>query len=419
MTRYLAILFLLSVLYSPAFGENRSNSPYWKEPVNVFTPVGKWRGVFTLKNGVESPFLFEITGEPKQDMKVYFINGEERFEGGTAKLTGDSLYVYINQFDNEIAFRIEKNVLTGVLRKQDRSGYPVAVHAEKGDLSRFPVTRKTPSPDISGTYDIVFKNANGQDEKAVGLFKQEGNLLKATFLRITGDSRYLDGIITGNRFYLSTFIGSSPAYYHGTVQNGNIISGEVVGSRSAQMFEGRPNEEASLPDAGKLTFLKTGYTSLDFSFPDINGKKVSLKDGKFKNKVVILTITGTWCPNCIDEATFLAPWYTQNKERGVEVLALHYERKNDSAYARKAITRFRQKYGITYDAVFAGIADKQFVAESLPALNSFLSFPTIIIIGKQGQVAKIHTGFSGPATGKYYDQFVKSFNDEIDQLLKE
>jgi peroxiredoxin len=386
----------------------------------AFSPYGKWRGTFRIKDDIDVPFIFEISGNSPENTKIYFINVEEKFDGGKLKLlTNDSLFISLDEFDNELAFKIENNSLTGVLRKQDKSGTPVPVKAEKGNPLRFAETGIPPAADITGTYDIIFKNDNGKDEKAVGLFTQKGSKLRATFLRITGDSRYLDGIVSGNNFYLSTFIGSSPGYYKGMINKDGSITGEVIGARGSQIFTGSPNEEAALPDPYKLTYLKDGYTSLDFSFPDINGKLVSLKDAKYKNKVVVITITGTWCPNCVDEASFLAPWFKENKKRGVEAIAIHYERKKDTAYARKVITRFREKFGIEYDEVFAGLADKQLVAESLPALNTFLSFPTTIFIDKKGKVAKIHTGYNGPATDKYYEEFKKEFNDEIDGLLKQ
>jgi thiol-disulfide isomerase/thioredoxin len=138
---------------------------------------------------------------------------------------------------------------------------------------------------------------------------------------------------------------------------------------------------------------------------------------RYRNKVVVVTIGGTWCPNCVDETAFLAPWYLANRSRGVEVISLQYERQMDSAFVRKALARMRERYDIHYDQLIGGIADKQAVAASLPALNSFLAFPTTIFIDRQGKVAKIHTGFTGPATGKYYEEFIKEFNAEVDRLL--
>jgi hypothetical protein len=78
----------------------------------------------------------------------------------------------------------------------------------------------------------------------------------------------------------------------------------------------------------------------------------------------------------------------------------------------------RARFGIQYDQLVGGIADKQAVAASLPALNTFLAFPTTLFIDRQGRVARIHTGFNGPATGRYYQDFVKEFNAEVDSLLK-
>jgi len=382
---------------------------------SAFVADGNWRGVFKIKEGLEIPFNFEIVDKAGVK-KLYFRNAEERFEGGPVKQTADSVFVKLDQFDNELALGINDNTLNGSLRKQNGSGRATVISAERKNY-RFDTNGKAAIADFSGSYDVVFKSPDGKEEKTVGLFKQTGNKITGTFLRITGDSRYLEGVVEGNEFQLSSFIGSSPSYYKGKFNKDGTLTGEILGARGSQPFTGVKNKDAALPDAYKLTYLKDGYKTVDFSFPDVNGKKVSLKDDKYKNKVVVLTITGSWCPNCIDEAGFIAPWYKENKKRGVEVIALHYERQTDADYVKKALTNFRNRFGIEYDQVIAGKADKQAVAESLPALNSFLSFPTTIIIDKAGNVAQIHTGYNGPATGKYYDEFVKEFNAEINSLL--
>lgn len=378
-------------------------------------PFGKWRAVFTFREGVEVPVNFEIAGKTISDAKVFFLNAAERFDGGRLIKRNDSLFISLDQFDNELAFKIEGQQLVGVLRKQDGSGQPIAVKADRGIAYRFKETGIKPAGDISGTYDIIF----GGKDSTVGLFTQEGNKLTATFLTITGDSRYLQGVVEGNQFWLSSFIGSSPAYYRGSFNADGTVSGEQVGLRGARKFEGRSNEEARLPDLYSLTYLKNGYKRFDFSLPDLNGHQVSLSDDKYKNKVVIIAITGSWCPNCMDETAFLSPWYKQNKQRGVEIVAIHYERKDDTAFAKKAISRYRQKFDVQYDQVFGGLADKQYVANSLPSLNTFLSFPTTIFINKKGEVAKIHTGYTGPATGRFYTGFVRDFNKEVEGLLNE
>ncbi len=394
------------------------NAVLRKRQVQPFNPIGNWRAVFQLKPGVEVPITFDIQTAAGDSLKAYFHNAEERFDGGRIRQTSDSLYIFLDQFDNELAFRIDGSDLTGVLKKQDGTGTPLPVTAQAGVNYRFRDEGVKPVGNISGTYDITFHSAGGKDEKAVGLFRQDGSTLKATFLRVTGDSRYLEGIVERDHFYLSSFIGSGPGYYTGTFTTDGQLKGEVVGGHGGQDFTGIHDEKASLPDAYTLTYLKPGYTSFDFRFPDVNGQFVTLQYKKFRNKVVIVTIGGTWCPNCVDETSFLSPWYAANKGRGVEIVSIQYERQTDTAFVRKVLSRQREKYNISYTQVFGGLADKQGVANSLPSLNAFLAFPTTIFIDKKGKVAKIHTGYSGPATGLYYQQFEKEFNDEVDELIK-
>jgi peroxiredoxin len=398
---------------SPAKGP----SPASASPA-PFSALGPWRGVFELRPGVEVPFNFEIKTGSKGQPEAFFRNGEESFEGGRVTQTTDSFFIELDQYDNELAFPVGQGALTGSLRHQDKKGNPLTVRIEPGKLDRFPDNGATPAGNLSGTYDVTFTSADGKEEKVVGLFKQEGSRLTGTFLRVTGDSRYLEGIVLGNEFYLSSFYGSGPAYYKGTFTADGHLTGESVGARGATPFAGVLNPQAALPDPYKLTYLKPGYDAFSFSFPDVDGKTISLQDARFKNKVVIVTIGGTWCPNCVDEASFLAPWYKTNRERGIEVVSIQYERSTDTAFVRKVLTRMRDRYDIQYTQVFGGIADKQGVAASLPSLNTFLAFPTTIVIDRKGRVARIHTGYSGPATGPYYQEFLKEFNAEIDALVK-
>jgi hypothetical protein len=69
--------------------------------------------------------------------------------------------------------------------------------------------------------------------------------------------------------------------------------------------------------------------------------------------------------------------------------------------------------------LIAGISDKDEAAKKLPMLERVYAFPTTIFIDRRGQVRKIHSGFSGPATGEHYAQLVDEFKRTLDQLLAE
>ena len=383
-----------------------------------FSPFGKWRGVIQLNDTIQIPFNFEIKGSSPANAKVYLLNGEERFETGSYKIVNDSIFIPLDQFDNELAFKISADGLNGFFRKQDMNGVNLPVHAEPGLDYRFEENGPKPEKDFSGKYEVTIWY-DDTNEKGVGIFKQTGNKLNATFLRTTGDARFLEGIVKGDRFYVSAFIGANPVYYQGRIDKDGKITGESIGVRGQQTFSGKYNENAELPDLYSITNVKPGYGTFDFTLPDMDGKMVSLKDEKFRNKVVIITITGTWCPNCVDEAAYLSPWYKQNKKRGVEIVAIHFERRKDSAHLKKVMKRFEERFDIQYDQLVGGMLEKGAVTDALPALDSFLSYPTLIFVDKNKKVSKVYTGYSGPATGKYYVEFKKEFNEEVDRLLKQ
>lgn len=373
--------------------------------------AGKWRGEFTIQDTVKVPFNFEIDKKGK----VFLLNADERFESGSIRIKDDSLFIPLDQFDNEFAFKINNDDLQGVLRKQD-GGFLANLSAEKNVTHRF-LSKNKSSKNISGKYKVAFKQGNGNEEEAVAIFRQKGNQLYATFLKPSGDTRYLEGIVEGNEFKLSSFIGSTPGYYHGYISDDGEFIGEQIGTRVRINIKGKYDENAEL--TASSVEQSAPNVPFTFSLPDMNGNTVSLTDGKYKNKVVIVSITGTWCPNCIDEALYLSPWYKKNKDRGVEIVLVHFERQSDTAFANKVMRRFRQRFDIHYDQVFGGIPTKDGVIKALPALKDFNAYPTTIILDKKGNIVKIYTGFSGPATGKYYEDWMKDFNTEIDRLVSE
>src|SRR5262249_27609038 len=85
---------------------------------------------------------------------------------------------------------------------------------------------------------------------------------------------------------------------------------------------------AGLPqpsDPSRFTSVADPTVPLRFSFPDLDGHPVSNTDRRFAGKVLLVVITGSWCPNCHDEAPFLTELYRTYKSRGLEVVALSFE----------------------------------------------------------------------------------------------
>jgi thiol-disulfide isomerase/thioredoxin len=293
--------------------------------------------------------------------------------------------------------------------------------AQYGLDYRFTNATATPAANLSGKWAVTFRSE--QDSyQAVGMFEQKQNNLTGTFLTATGDYRYLAGTVQQDSLYLSCFDGTHVYLFKARIgENGSALTGGFWSStNSYETWTASRDEKAALPDANSLTYLKKGYNKLDFTFPNAeDGKPVSLNDDRYKGKVVVVQLMGSWCPNCMDETRFLAPWYQKNKDRGVEVIALAYERVPEFSVSAPKLLKMKDRFDVEYEVLLAGINDKKAAAQTLPMIDKVLAFPSTIFVDKKGNVRRIHTGFSGPGTGKYYDEFVEEFNLFMDKLLAE
>lgn len=383
---------------------------------------GVWRATLEIQ-GLQLPFNFKVTSDPAGGLDLYIMNGEERLLLEDVIITGDSINIALHIFDANIKAKIygKGDSLSGVFIKNYEQHYKVPFHAVHGEEYRF--VKKdlnlTTEPDYSGKYAVKFIHESDTSD-AIGVFKQQGNYVTGTFLTTTGDYRYLEGSVNKGVLYMSAFDGNHAYLFTANRNPDNTLIGEFFSGQTwTEFWVAEKNENASLPDPESLTYLKSGFEKIEFSFPDIQGKKVSFPDRKYEGKVVILQIFGTWCPNCMDETTFFSHWYNANKMRGVEIIGLAYERKSDFNYASTRVKKMVETLKVPYTFVIAGTNDKEKASLTLPMLNHVMAFPTTIIIGKDGKVKKIHTGFSGPGTGFYYDQYVERFNETINTLLKE
>ncbi len=404
--RFLIISLLAACVFSCA-----------KPPVEFKS--GTWRGVIGIQ-GHTLPFTFDV--EKKDGRYLVWLNNDtEKLLLDEVSVTGDTVSIVLHIFDAELRAKIEGNTLQGTFVKHYAPEANMPFSATFGDTYRFvnDVTNAVPQGiDYSGNYQLEFKT-DKESYASVGIFKQRGNHVTGTFLTPTGDYRYLEGNVVNDSLLLSTFDGNH-AFLFRAYRAGDSLKGDYhTGKKGHETFKGIFNPDAKMPDQESLTFLKEGYEKIDFSFPDLDGKKVSPLDERFRNKVVVLQIFGTWCPNCMDETKFLSAWYEKNKDRGVEILGLAYERKPDFTYASERVKKMKAKLNVPYDFVIAGVDDKDKAGETLPMLNKVLAFPTTIFIGKDGKVKHIRTGFEGPGTGIYYDQFKERFNQVINEMLAE
>jgi len=382
---------------------------------------GIWRATLKTGSGAEIPFNFEVTDSADQKF-LDIVNGKERFRVNEISTISDSLIIQMPLFDSEIRAKFKNETLSGRwIKHYGDSDEVLQFDARQGDSWRFFKVNSESNTGISGRWSVTFNNIDKKSSyAAVGEFSQENGRVFGTFLTATGDYRFLVGTVSDNKLYLSCFDGSHAYLFTGKLMNDSTISeGKFYsGFSSIETWTANKDANAILPDAYSLTDLKEGYDKIDFSFPGLDGKKVSLSDEKFKNKIVLVQFFGSWCPNCMDETAYLTSFHKKYQEKGIEIVALAYERSKDFERSRKNISRLRDRFSVPYDMLITGFTnDKVEVSKSLPMLKEFIAFPTLMIIDKNGRIRKIHTGFSGPGTGSHYADFVKEFEKTIDDLL--
>lgn len=380
--------------------------------------TGIWRGVIELQ-GQQLPFTFRVADDSAGGKDVYLRNIDEEILLDEVNFRGNKVDIILHVFDALLRGTIEGDSIKGlfILNYRD-SRLPFT--AAFGYEYRFkPVDTALTTTDFSGKYQVLFSSKE-ETIPAVGIFTQHGTYVKGTFLTPVGDYRYIEGGVFDDTLMLSTFDGNHTYLFKATKQNDSTMQGEFWSSKSEHyIWTGVKKDDASLPDPESVTYLKKGYDHLTFSFPDVDGNKISLSDARFKNKVVIVQLFGTWCPNGMDVTRFLTSWYPENKDRGVEILGLAYERKDDFNYARTRIKKMKEKWNVPYDIVIAGVMDKDEASKTLPELNYIHSLPTTIFIGKDGKVKHIYSGFEGPGTGVYHEKFAARFDQIINECLAE
>ncbi len=348
--------------------------------------TGIWRGRLKTQKGIDIPFNFEVSNiAGKQQIAI--INATERFKVSGISFKRDSVFIKMPLFDSE--FRLKK---TGVNLQgkwiRHLGDHDVAMNFTATPNTPWRIIKNAPNAtvNITGRWSATFVSAKGKPDITVGEFKQVGNKLTGTFLTTTGDDRYLEGIVTGNTLYLSAFDGNHNYLFTGKIKGKTITEGkQYAGLTSETSWTARRDDNAKLPDAYSLTALKPGYKKVAFSFPDMNGKKISLTDSRFKNKVVIVQILGSWCPNCMDETGYLINYYKKFHHKGVEIVGLAYERTKDFNKSKASLLQLKDRFNIPYPLLITGYtASGDDPAKSLPMMAKVVGFPTTIIIDKKG-----------------------------------
>ena len=276
-------------------------------------------------------------------------------------------------------------------------------------------------PNIDGVWEIPHESNKG--EKAWRLIvKQQGADVTTTILRVDGDTGALTGAWQNDQFVASHFDGARPGLIEITPQaDGSLSVNLNAGQRTGVLTAYRPEvaRAKGLPEPANYqthTTVRDPNEVLTYSFPDTHGKLLSNEDAQFKGKVVLAVVTGTWCPNCHDEAQYLVELYAKYHAQGLEIIALDFEEPEQQNTLQR-VNAFIKQYKVPYPYLIAGAPSEMW--DKVPQAVNLNTWPATLFIGKDGKVKATHSGFAGPASGLYHTQLREEFTSTIERLLKE
>ncbi len=336
--RLFTIALALLAVAAPAFAQGAAS------------PAGVWDGVVSVSNGtIEIPFKFEIVAA-NGSYRGYFFDGDVKVPSQPGTFANGSVDLRFDQYGARVIAALSGDRLEG---KYDRGtrGAAYAFRATRAAAAK-PTTEKVPN--IAGEWRIPTTNARGEAGWRF-IVRQTGANVSASILRIDGDTGTLSGRYANGKFLISHFSGARPVKYEIRVnadgsltllQNGNqtLAAYKLTDARVKDTTPTAPTQ---------FTRMKNPSEPFRFSYPDLDGKLVSNTDGRFQGKVVLISITGSWCPNCHDEAPFLTELYKTYHARGLEIVALGFE-EPDQLKNPVRPRAFVKQFGITYPFLLVG-----------------------------------------------------------------
>jgi thiol-disulfide isomerase/thioredoxin len=385
---------------------------------------GNYRAILVRQDNNTVVFNMQLAMENDQPV-IYIINAEERIKVSPVIITNDSINFAMPAFES--TFRTKRNSdgsLRGIWIKGTSGEFQNwPFFAIPNEEERFEKNQGSAKYNLSGKWDVTLTKPNSTSRKAVAEFEQNGDDLTGSVLTTTGDYRYLQGIVTGDSLKLSTFDGAHAYTFYAKIADDDKISGGVYlsGFNGKETWSAKKDNDVKEPVQEQPTKLRPGQSKLNFTFKDLNGNPVSINDDRFKNKVVVVQLMGSWCPNCLDETKFLSDFYNTYRSRGVEIVSLAYEYTTDWDRSVKSLSKFQKLFNVQYPMLITGVTstDEKKTEKTLPQLTPIRSFPTSIFLDRKGNVKEVHSVFYGPGTKKYFEEYTKIFTAIVEGLLKE
>jgi len=375
---------------------------------------GVWRAELQY-DSINVPFTFNWKMD-EEDTVFTLINGSNHKTLHDIRITKDSLIVKLKPFDAALKFSYTTDVMTGEWVKYYRNSH-IEITA-RYNQPRFAVDDKKIDV-IANRWEVQLTPPFGLSYQGVGLWHQNGSEITGTIMTDVSDLRYFEGVVTSDSIKLSSFDGAHGFMFVGKQEQGAWHGSLYFDESYKENWVAQPNSDVELKDPWKIIKIKPGEHRPFFDILSAGSSSLEIDESKYFDKVLVIQLFGTWCPNSLDETKFLIDWYRNHQDLPTEILGISYEANFSEAYGLKRLEEYKEYLDIPYELKLGGRLSKGEAALAFPFMDKIQAFPTLVILDKMGYVRYVHSYFNGPATGKYYKQFVDDFNEIIKQLVNE
>jgi thiol-disulfide isomerase/thioredoxin len=371
---------------------------------------GLWQGYFQRADSIEIPFRLQVTyPDAKSEMaSIALYTEDETLPAQLVEITADSVFATLAYFDTELRFKLESSTrISGFWVDNSREGMTLPFYAVAGVV-------ESPVSELSGKFAVTFRPGAPNAYPAVALIEQDDAGLKATFRTPSGDYRFLRGYLKDGQLVLHRFDGQVIYLLTADVKGDSLINGKhYSGPTYLAEWQGILDSNAQMSDPYERTKV-INSTPVELKVLNIDGDTILLDKAVFQDKITLLTIMGTWCPNCLDESRFIDQYLKENPGFPIQVFGLCFERPSSWDHVQRILRKYTAALKLPFPLYYVGPPDADFANAVFPMLDGIKAWPTMVVLDRQGQISKVHTGFDGPAAGEAYLEHIKAF----DQLMR-
>lgn len=296
--------------------------------------------------------------------------------------------------------------------------------SEVSPLTLIPVGRSTvrypmeSSQPTEGRFQVIFDIGTEKERRAVlEFFPFSDSEIRGSILTQAGDYRFFQGSVSEDSLIMSTFDGKFAYVVAGRIFRDSIVGFQYFTKAAPRPFVGVRTSEMNLPDPKSLLKISDTLSKIRFSLPDVNYKVVNFDATQPDARLTLITIGGSWCPNCMDEARFLNKIYNRYKDLGLQVIGVYFEYTDKDSVALPLLRRMVKQLNLDFTVVYGGSVRQQMAGKVFPQVERVLAYPTLIALDTEGNIVKTHTGFYGPGTS-LYAEFEDEMINWIEQTLQ-